>query len=327
MIQMKKGKLLLPFIPLLIAVDLRAQTTPAVADQTQVQTVQLESRLLNATVPYGVVLPAEYEAGSSREIRYPVVYLLHAYTGHYSSWLRRPEVVEWATRYRIIVVTPEGKVGWWTDSATVPSDRYETYLMKELIPDVDRRYRTVASRRGRSIAGFSMGGYGALKFAVKYPSQFVFAASFAGPVNLAFFTEATQKEPGAAERSIRETFGPPQSATRSANDLFGVLDRMPGSDVARIPYLYLACGDKDSLLESNRAFDRLLSRLKVPHEYQELSGGHDLAIYHDLIPRVIELAARKMVPHKRRPANTRQQLLTTRLGHFVSPHPSGKTFP
>jgi enterochelin esterase-like enzyme len=99
---------------------------------------------------------------------------------------------------------------------------------------------------------------------------------------------------GAVCLSVNDETPAVHMTSRSANDLFDLLHRMRAPEAARIPYLYLACGDQDSLLESNRALDQLLARLKIPHEYHELSGGHDLAIYHDLIPRAIELAARRM---------------------------------
>src|SRR4030095_4148863 len=81
----------------------------------------------------------------------------------------------------------EGNNGWYTDSATVASDKYETYILQELIPEVQRRYRTIESRYGRGIAGLSMGGYGALKFGLKHPEMFAFAASMSGALGAASF--------------------------------------------------------------------------------------------------------------------------------------------
>ena len=285
---------LLFVILLIVAGNVTAQTVSNAPANDQIETVQFHSRLVKALLPYGVVLPTEYKSPTARLVRYPVIYLLHAYTGHYSSWHKNPDVAAWANRYRVIIVTPEGNEGWYTDSATVPTNKYESYVVKELIPDVDRRYRTVASRQGRSIAGFSMGGFGAVKFAVKYPATFVFAASLAGGMDLASITETRLNELGRVGRSIAAAFGPMDSATRSANDLFGILNKLTAAAAARVPYLYIACGDKDSTVESNRNFIELLSRLHIAHEYHELSGGHDLAIFRDRVPEVMKIAARKM---------------------------------
>src|ERR1041385_8493285 len=144
----------------------------------RVETVRFQSKLVNTTLPYNVILPDDYD--SSPTTRYPVLYLLHGLTGHYSDWVARTNVADYASEYRLIVVTPEGNDGWYTDSATVATDKYESYILKELIPDVQQRYRTIEARYGRSIAGLSMGGYGAIKFGLKSPSTFVFAASMSG---------------------------------------------------------------------------------------------------------------------------------------------------
>src|SRR6266480_7310999 len=148
------------------------------AQKTSVETVQFQSKLVNATLPYNVVLPPDYRTSSTT--RYPVLYLLHGLTGHYSDWLTKTNVADYAAQYRMIVVMPEGKDGWYTDSATVPNDKYESYILRELIPDVEKHYRTIETRFGRGVAGLSMGGYGALKFGLKSPGTFMFAASLSG---------------------------------------------------------------------------------------------------------------------------------------------------
>src|SRR5882762_10652879 len=121
---------------------------------TSVETIQLQSKLVNATLPYNVILPADYR--TSKTSRYPVLYLLHGLSGHYSDWLTRTNVADYAAQYRMIVVMPEGNDSWYVDSGGVASDKYETYILKELIPDVDKRFRTLQARYGRAVAGLSM---------------------------------------------------------------------------------------------------------------------------------------------------------------------------
>src|SRR5687767_4640577 len=107
----------------------------------RVETIQFRSPTVNVVLPYSVVLPVDYDA--SPTTRYPVLYLLHGLTGHYDDWLSRSNVADYMSQYRIIVVTPEGNDSWYTDSATIATDKYETYIIKELIPEVQRRYRTI----------------------------------------------------------------------------------------------------------------------------------------------------------------------------------------
>jgi len=165
--------LLLPFI--------------ARAQSSSVQTIQLQSKLVNTTLSYNVILPPDYRTSSAT--RYPVLYLLHGFGGHYSDWVTRTNVADYAAQYRLIVVTPEGNNGWYTDSASTATDKYEGYILKELIPDVEKRFRTIESRYGRGIAGLSMGGYGALKFGLKSPGTFAFAGSISGAVAVPSWTE------------------------------------------------------------------------------------------------------------------------------------------
>ncbi len=148
------------------------------AQKTSVETVQFQSKLVNATLPYNVILPPDYRASSAT--RYPVLYLLHGFGGHYSDWVTRTNVADYAAQYRMIVVMPEGQNGWYTDRAGVATDKYESYILKELIPDVQKRYRTIEARYGRAVAGLSMGGFGALKFGLKSPDTFVFVGSLSG---------------------------------------------------------------------------------------------------------------------------------------------------
>ena len=90
-------------------------TLTAHAQSASVETVQFQSKLTNATLPYNVILPPDYRAASAT--RYPVLYLLHGFGGHYSDWATRTNVADYAAQYRMIVVMPEGNNSWYTDSA------------------------------------------------------------------------------------------------------------------------------------------------------------------------------------------------------------------
>ena len=292
-------RLFLPFALLLISSAAYSQNGQAVPEGAKVETVQFKSKMVGATLPYHVVLPAGYRSPDSRKARYPVVYLLHGFDGHSSSWLLEKSLTDWATRHRIIIVTPEGNNGWYTDSATVATDKYESYIVRELIPEIQRRYRTIAARRGRSVIGFSMGGYGALKFGLKHPGRFSFAASLAGPMTIATWSQIMLKNMGALGRSIMDTFGPVGSETRSANDLFTLVRELSPAGAVNLPYLYLACGDDDPVLDGNRAMAHLLLSRRVRHEYHELPGGHDLSLYDEQLREVMEIAAQRMLPGNR----------------------------
>ncbi len=189
---------------------------------------------------------------------------------------------------------PEGNDGWYTDSASVPADKYESYILKELIPDVQKRYRTIETRYGRSIAGLSMGGYGALKFGLKSPDSFVFAASMSGALAAATWTEDDLKALKPIRDSVFNVFGPVESQTRKANDIYDMARRASAARVAALPYFYLDCGTEDLLISFNQQFAALLREKKIPHEYRELPGDHNWAFWDQQVPEVLRIAAQKM---------------------------------
>ena len=258
----------------------------------RVDTVRFQSKLVNATLPYNVILPSDYDI--SPTTRYPVLYLLHGLTGHYSDWVTRTNVADYASQYRMIVVTPEGNDGWYTDSSTVATDKYESYILKELIPDVQQRYRTIEARYGRAIAGLSMGGYGSIKFGVKSPATFVFVGSMSGAFGE---TQMTEQEAGASRwAAALKLFGPVDSETRKANDLFLLLKELQPNRVAGLPFFYFDCGTEDSarIFSYNRELAALMLEKKIPHEYRELPGDHSWGYWDKQVQEVLKIAAEKM---------------------------------
>jgi putative tributyrin esterase len=257
-----------------------------------VETIQFHSALVGKTLPYNVVLPRDYRASRTR--RYPVLYLLHGLAGHYSDWTTKTNVADYASRYRMIVVTPEGNDGWYTDSATVPRDKYESYFLKELIPDVQQRYRTIESRYGRAVAGLSMGGYGALKLGLKSPATFAFAASMSGGVDVASWNESDLKDFAWIRGSVMASFGPAGSETRKTNDIFEITRQVTSARIAALPYFYLDCGNEDVLCASSEKFAALLREKNIPHEYRQLPGNHSWAYWDQQVQEVLKIAAVKM---------------------------------
>ncbi len=136
---------------------------------TRFETMALDSKLMGRLMLYRVILPNGLPTVGETQPRLAVVYLLHGLTGHYTNWIDKTKLVEYAAQHKFIIVTPEGDNGWYSDSVSVANDKYESYIVKELIPDVDKKFNTIADREHRVIAGLSMGGYGALKFGLKYP--------------------------------------------------------------------------------------------------------------------------------------------------------------
>ena len=252
---------------------------------------QLTSALMARTMPYRVVLPADYSSPQSGTKRYPVVYLLHGLTGHYNNWTDKTGLAAIAAEKGLIIVTPEGDDGWYTDNATKPNDKYETYIVKELIPEIDKKFRTIANRDHRAIAGLSMGGYGAIKFGLKYPDMFIVVGSFSGALGAASITE--KEIPGAIGRSIDAIFGTAGGPVRKSNDIFDMIRNVTPEKIKAYPFLYLDCGTEDFLFQNNREFVDLLVQKKVPHEFRELPGGHNWTYWNAQVEEFLELAEKR----------------------------------
>ncbi|MDX1934304.1 MAG: S1/P1 nuclease, partial [Capsulimonadales bacterium] len=137
-----------PFLPVVTEEE-------KVAARAKVTTLRIKSDALGREVPVNVVLPEGY-ATSDR--KYPVLYLLHGMLGAYTDWNDRSGVAALAAKRPFIVVMPDGgKYGWYTNSPK--QGKYGDYFEKELVPAIDKAYRTLRKREGRAIAGLSMGGY------------------------------------------------------------------------------------------------------------------------------------------------------------------------
>lgn len=240
-----------------------------------VRVEKLNSKLMARQMPYNLILPKDYDANKTK--RYSVVYLLHGLTGHYDNWTSKTKLAEYAAKYDYIVVTPEGDNGWYSDSSSVANDKYESYIVQELIPEIDKSYRTSVDRNHRIIAGLSMGGYGSLKFGLKYPDKFVLVGSFSGALQAASLTEKMVSTTGwkALTDSIIGVYGADDSPTRKANDIFRIVRETPADNLKNLPFMYISCGTEDSLITTNREFTALIAEKKIPHEFRELPGIHD----------------------------------------------------
>ncbi|HVE58304.1 MAG TPA: alpha/beta hydrolase family protein, partial [Pyrinomonadaceae bacterium] len=200
----------------------QAEIKTAVQTSVSSQDLKINSKLMAREMPYRVILPKNYEANKAE--KFPVLYLLHGLTGHFDNWTDKTKLKDYAADYNYIIVTPEGNDGWYSDSATVPNDKYESYFIQELVPEIDAKFRTLADREHRAVAGLSMGGYGSLKFGLKYPEKFAVVGRFSGALAAASFTDKTLGNGWKAlTDSIMNTYGAEDSQTRKENDIYKIL--------------------------------------------------------------------------------------------------------
>lgn len=266
-----------------------AQTAQTkVALPTTVESYKLNSKLMAREMPYRVVLPVNYN-NSNEKTFYPVVYLLHGLTGHFGDWTDKGKLAEYAAKYNYIFVTPEGNNGWYTDSASVLNDKYESYIIQELIPEIDKKYRTLKDKNHRVMAGLSMGGFGSVKFGLKYPEMFSLIGSFSGALGAGTWTEKEVGAKGVIAESLLGVFGIENSQARQTNDVFKLAREMPIEKIKTLPFIYVDCGTEDILYQNNRNFADLLFEKKIPHEFRELPGIHDWRFWNSQIQEFLQL--------------------------------------
>ncbi len=194
---------------------------------------------------------------------FPVLYLLHGLSDDHTAWTRRTSLERYVDGLPLIVVMPNGERSFYTDAQANPKAAFETYLTRDLVGFVDRTFRTIPTREGRVLAGLSMGGYGAVKLALKHPDLLCAAVSHSGAVGFG-----------------RRSFGPGsewaavmgEHPSGGLNDIFGLAETI---DRFTLPALRIDCGVDDFLIEENRALHQHLTDIGLAHEYEEHAGGHD----------------------------------------------------
>ena len=269
----------------------RAQS-PVQAPQPNVQsrdgylTIDFKSTLMNRTAPVNVILPVGYDQSVRR---YPVLLLLHGLSGHYDNWVTDTNLVLYARKYPLIIVMPEGGDSWYTNGVAA-NDKWEDYIFKEVIPYVTAHYRTLPESDSWAVAGLSMGGYGAMKFGLKYSGKFALAASMSGALDAPTWKPEDMTGWDLVPISIHAAFGPDGAPAHNANALTTLLDQAKPP----LPFLYLDCGTEDHLLDSNRRFVELLQTKKIPHEFIERPGIHNWTEWNSQIQVVLALIAEKL---------------------------------
>lgn len=254
-----------------------------VSASPQVLDREFPSKSLGRTMRYRVIVPADYDRTTRH---YPALYLLHGLYGDFENWETRTNLVQDAEKYQFIIVMPDAGDSWYTNSATIPQDRFEDYVVKDVIDEAEKSWRIIRSPHRRAIAGLSMGGYAAVKFALRYPGMFAVAASISGAMNPTS-ADMVRLQPK-FEPNLSNVFGPQGSEARRFNDVYELART---ADPSAVPYLYLDIGNQDWTLLSDRELVAILSTRKYRYEYHEYPGIHSWEYWDRRIPAVLELVA------------------------------------
>jgi putative tributyrin esterase len=251
---------------------------PRLTPNVALRDVTFHSTALERDMPYRIIMPAKIAAGQ----KLPTVYLLHGRGEDFRSWSNDSDVARFAER-GLILVMPVGSSSYYTNSVKNRKDRYEDYIAEDLILDVDRRFPVATDRATRGVIGVSMGGFGAIKLAFDHPELFAFVGAMSPAVDVPsrrFSWRRWQQS-----MFFDSIFGAEGSTTRRRDDPFVFVRQ---ADPAKVPFIFLTCGEQESLLGPNRRFAALLSQLHFPHEFHTTPGNHNWNQWNAWLPAVFQ---------------------------------------
>ena len=234
------------------------------AQAAHVDTIQVFSPSMNKNIKTCVIVPDNYKKSKKK---FPVVYLLHGYSGNYATWVKSfKEVSQQVDRYGFIAIGVDGNYSsWYFNSPIDPTFKYETYIIDELVPFIDKKYKTIASREGRAISGLSMGGHGSLYLSLKHQDVFGAAGSMSGGVDIRPFSE---------KWDIKNRLGAitdfPENWEK--NTVVNLIELNQNNNLK----LIIDCGVDDFFIDVNRELHQKMLALKIDHDYIERPGKHNI---------------------------------------------------
>ena len=271
--------------------------TCAAQGGTMKESLKLESEILDKQTEYSVYLPEGYET-SQRS--YPVLYLLHGFTDDETGWVQFGEVKAIADRESenievtpMIIIMPDAGLSWYVNNHD-GSLLYEDYFIKELMPHVENKFRIRSEKQFRALSGLSMGGYGTLLYAIKYPDMFASAA----PLSAGVSTDSSMVS--MSMENWNNVYGLPFGKNLSGkerlndhylqNSILNLIETGTPEELKKVKY-YIDCGDDDFLIKGNMALHSALIDKGVPHEFRVRDGGHSWDYWRTALPEVLKFVS------------------------------------
>src|SRR5215813_9904398 len=241
---------------------------------SRVQCGAMKSKYVPGRIGFCAMLPPSYDASPGK--RYPVLYFLHGLGGDQSFLASSgaSSVIEEAWEQKrlgeFVIITPQAENSFYINSRD-GHILYEDFFIHEFVPQMEKRFRLTGERSGRAIGGVSMGGYGALRFAFKYPQMFVAVVAHM-PALL------EQLPRGSSEAGLTPYLGPAfgrplDESYWKANTPFVFAHTATLHSLK----IYFDCGDQDDFGfdAGTKALDKLLTVRHVAHESHIFPGRHD----------------------------------------------------
>jgi S-formylglutathione hydrolase FrmB len=267
--------------------------TPVLHAQGRAECSVFKSQILGGPVRYCAYLPASFDQDKTR--RYPVLYFLHGLGDNEQSLLNFggwDVVSQLRSQGKVgdfVILAPSGGHSFYINSVT-GKVRYEDFLLKEFMPQMEKKYRATGTRATRGITGISMGGYGALRLAFKYPDQFA-AVSAQMPALIGELpADISSGASGSAASLLGDVFGSPLNRDFFTHNTVSYFARTDSAASLKRMKIYFNVGNNDDygFEQGAQQLDQLLKARGVPHEFHIYPGRHDAQFAVRYFPDVIQ---------------------------------------
>jgi S-formylglutathione hydrolase FrmB len=265
------------------------------------ESLTMESKILHKTVRYTIYLPFDY---NTSQRSYPVVYLLHGYSDNDIGWTQFGEdnfiadhEIASGKIPPMILVTPDAGTSWYINNYD-GSVRYEDFFFKEFIPYIESHYRIRTGKSFRAVAGLSMGGYGALVYAMKHPDMFVACAALSAAVRTDKQIINLSPERWKVIESL--VYGPDLKGKARLtkllidNDPVHIIQTADLSKLKKVKY-YFDCGDNDHVTIGNSTMHILMTQRHIPHTFIMRPGRHNWEYWRSGLPDALEFIGKAFI--------------------------------
>ena len=241
--------------------------------------IHFYSQELGMQTEVDVILPQKDTIGeigvkNSEKAQYKCLYLLHGLSDDQTIWLRRTSIERYAARYGICVIMPFGGRSFYLDQKN--GEKYYTYIAEELPMRMNEFLGLSRKREDNFIAGISMGGYGALKIALKKSEQFTAAAGLSSVADI-----KTERFKEHIEGLIgSENYFPEEE------NLFALIEQKEA--LQKKPKLYMWCGTEDFLYQDNLKLKAHIQKHNYDYTYSESIGTHCWECWDEQIQNVLK---------------------------------------
>ena len=238
------------------------------------------SHVLGMQTEAYVIMPQKVTTGEigvetkSSEEKYKCLYLLHGLSDDHTIWLRRTSIERYATEYGICVVMPCGARSFYADMKY--GMKYFTYITEELPSIIREFFRLSDKREDTYIAGLSMGGYGAIKMALRKPDTYSAAAGLSSVADI---------KSGIFNDVLTPVFGEGVEIPDD-EDLFFLAKKTSSNPLK--PRIYMGIGTEDFMYKDNIRLKETFESLDYDFTYRESEGTHGWKFWDEYIQYVLK---------------------------------------